>query len=296
MLHAVLCIGPLARLDRRFLPLLYNRRHLGVATFCVALLHGGLSLGYYHGFGTLNPIVSLLTADAGGAAVPFEWLGLAALAILFLLASTSHDFWQKALTPAVWKWLHMLIYPAYGLAVMHVATGAMRSTGGIVQAGLLIGGAATVAGLHLVAGFREVRRDVAGPAAGPAADGGGEWLDIGDPAEVPDGRAKTVCVRGRERVAVFRHAGGLSAVSAVCAHQGGPLGEGRILDGCITCPWHGWEYRPSDGCSPPPFAERLPTYRVRIAGGRLLLNPEPLPPGTAVEPARVEEASRGEPA
>jgi nitrite reductase/ring-hydroxylating ferredoxin subunit len=82
----------------------------------------------------------------------------------------------------------------------------------------------------------------------------------------------------------------------VCAHQGGPLGEGRILDGCITCPWHGWEYRPSDGCSPPPFAERLPTYRVRIAGGRLLLNPEPLPPGTAVEPARVEEASRGEPA
>ena len=39
MLTAILCIGPLARLDRRFLPLLYNRRHFGVLTFFVALTH-----------------------------------------------------------------------------------------------------------------------------------------------------------------------------------------------------------------------------------------------------------------
>src|SRR5438552_6116082 len=30
LMHVVLCIGPLCRLDSRFLPLLYNRRHLGV--------------------------------------------------------------------------------------------------------------------------------------------------------------------------------------------------------------------------------------------------------------------------
>ena len=39
LLHVVLCIGPLARLDRRFLPLLYNRRHLGVTTFLAGLAH-----------------------------------------------------------------------------------------------------------------------------------------------------------------------------------------------------------------------------------------------------------------
>ena len=39
MLTIILCIGPLARLDRRFLPLLYNRRHFGVLTFFVAALH-----------------------------------------------------------------------------------------------------------------------------------------------------------------------------------------------------------------------------------------------------------------
>jgi hypothetical protein len=46
LLHLVLCIGPLARFDRRFLPLLYNRRHLGVATFLVGLFHGALATGY----------------------------------------------------------------------------------------------------------------------------------------------------------------------------------------------------------------------------------------------------------
>ena len=32
LLHVVLSLGPLCRIDRRFLPLLYNRRHLGVIT------------------------------------------------------------------------------------------------------------------------------------------------------------------------------------------------------------------------------------------------------------------------
>ncbi len=41
MLTVILCIGPLARLDRRFLPLLYNRRHFGVMTVFVALTHAG---------------------------------------------------------------------------------------------------------------------------------------------------------------------------------------------------------------------------------------------------------------
>src|SRR5208283_478466 len=75
LLHVVLCIGPLARLDRRFLPLLYNRRHLGVATFLVGLAHGAFATVYYHGFGKVNPLLSLLgtnTAYTSLAAFPFE--------------------------------------------------------------------------------------------------------------------------------------------------------------------------------------------------------------------------------
>src|SRR6266478_7579402 len=44
MLTVILSIGPLARLDRRFLRLLYNRRHFGVLTFLVASTHVALML------------------------------------------------------------------------------------------------------------------------------------------------------------------------------------------------------------------------------------------------------------
>ena len=53
-------------------------------------------------------------------------IGFAALLVLFLLAATSHDFWLSFLSPPVWKWLHMTLYVAYGLVVMHVALGIMQ--------------------------------------------------------------------------------------------------------------------------------------------------------------------------
>jgi DMSO/TMAO reductase YedYZ heme-binding membrane subunit/nitrite reductase/ring-hydroxylating ferredoxin subunit len=283
MLHVVLCIGPLARLDRRFLPLVYNRRHLGVTTFLVALGHVVLAVGYYHGFGVVNPLVSLLSITGP---LPFEWLGLAAFVVLFVMAATSHDFWQKTLTPSVWKWLHMLVYPAYGLLVLHVIFGALRSETSPLYAVLLGLGFVTVAGLHLTVGLWERRRDEhAASARIPLTVA---WVDVGSVDEIPEGRAKVVCLPGRERVAVFKYAGCVSAVTNVCAHQRGPLGEGKVVDGCISCPWHGWEYRPQDGCSPPPFQEKIATYRVRVEGRRVLIDPDPLPPGTPVEPVRYE--------
>ena len=162
LLHVVLCIGPLARFDRRLLPVLYNRRHLGVATFLLGLAHAALATGYYHGFGTVSPLLSLLTSNTqygSLAAFPFETLGLVALVILFLMAATSHDFWQKNLSPGVWKGLHMLVYPAYALLVLHVALGALQSEGSPAYVVLVTLGATTVAGLHLAAGLRERRRD-----------------------------------------------------------------------------------------------------------------------------------------
>ena len=62
MLTIVLCIGPLARIDKRFLPLLYNRRHFGVSLFVIALIHGLLAVYWYHSFGPVNPIVSVFTS------------------------------------------------------------------------------------------------------------------------------------------------------------------------------------------------------------------------------------------
>src|SRR6516225_8759599 len=102
MLHVILSIGPLTRLDRRFLPLLYNRRHFGVAMFVVALAHGIFSLVQFHAQGDRPPLVSLLASNTRYGSIaqfPFQILGAAALVVLFIMAATSHDFWLHTLSP-----------------------------------------------------------------------------------------------------------------------------------------------------------------------------------------------------
>jgi nitrite reductase/ring-hydroxylating ferredoxin subunit/DMSO/TMAO reductase YedYZ heme-binding membrane subunit len=274
MLHVILSIGPLARLDRRFLPLLYNRRHLGVSMFLVAAAHAAFALFQFHAQGNVNPFVGLLTTGWG-----FQTFGLAALVILFLMAATSHDFWLANLTPRVWKTLHMGVYLAYALLVLHVALGALRSEIHPLLAIATGLGIVWIVTLHLVAASRETAGD---RSTLRAPDG---WIDAGPASAIPEDRARVVCAA--ERIAVFRYDGKVSAVSNVCRHQAGPLGEGRIQGGCITCPWHGYQYLPGNGRSPAPFTEKIETYDVRIVGGRVFVNPDPHPPGTALEPAHV---------
>lgn len=285
LLHVILSIGPLCRLDSRFLPLLYNRRHLGVAMFFCALAHGTLSFILFHTLGVISPIESLLLGDglgAGLAGVPFQPLGALALAILFLMAATSHDFWLRNLTAPVWKALHMLVYAAYGLLVLHVALGYLQTEVGWGSAVLVFLGMVWLVALHGLAARQEGRRDRPARAAKHA-----EFVDVCAVADVPENAGRTAMVAG-ERVAVFRYDGCISAVSSVCKHQNGPLGEGRIHDGCIVCPWHGYQYRPQDGRAPAPFEETLPTFAVKVEAGRVLVGARPNLPGTYVEPARVD--------
>jgi nitrite reductase/ring-hydroxylating ferredoxin subunit len=272
LLHVILCIGPLARLDRRFLPLLYNRRHLGVTMFVLALAHGTFALVQFHAFGALDPLVSVLASDRPGpgiAGIPFQPLGLAALAILFVMAATSHDFWLHNLTPHVWKTLHMGVYVAYALLVLHVRLGVADGSTQPWLTLVLALGAATVFGLHALAAVREARVDRA--VARTEADG---FVRVGPVTQIPDTRA-IVRRLGGERVAIFRQADRVHALGNVCAHQHGPLGEGRIVNGCAVCPWHGYEYVPDTGISPPPFTERVPTYPVRIVDGIVFVHPAP---------------------
>ena len=267
LLTGILLIGPLARFDRRFLPVLYNRRHLGVATFLVAAVHGGLAMFQFHALGDLNPIVSALVSDGSyvgsGASspLPFHPLGLVALVILFLMAATSHDFWLANLTPRVWKTLHMLVYVAYAALLGHVALGALQGEAKGYLWPIVIASGVAVFGLQLLAGARERRLDR--PVTLPTTDGFVRAVEV---ERIPDTRAHVFRL-GDERVAIFRNGDTISCVSNVCRHQMGPIGEGKIIDGCITCPWHGFQYDPADGCSPPPFTERIETYDVLIQDG-----------------------------
>lgn len=285
MLTVILSIGPLARVDRRFLKLLYNRRHFGVLTFLVALTHVWLMLAWFDAQGLLHTLPADFTTwnDYGKfIGFPFKTLGLAALLILFLMAATSHDFWLGFLKPPVWKALHMALYAAYALVVMHVALGIMQYERTPLIPLMLIGSFTTVSALHLIAAWRERARD----RSTPTSDG---WLTVGPPDAIPDKGACIVTAPDGERIAVFRDGNEIGALTNLCAHQNGPLGEGRIIDGCVTCPWHGYQYRLSDGCAPAPFTEKLATYRVRLNNGVVEVDPRPLPPGTpaSITVARV---------
>ncbi|MGA7399330.1 MAG: Rieske 2Fe-2S domain-containing protein [Candidatus Sulfotelmatobacter sp.] len=287
LLNVVLCIGPLARLDRRFLPLLYNRRHLGVTTFLLGLAHGGFALFQFHALGNVNPLVSLFISNPRYGTVadfPFQALGFFALIILFLMAATSHDFWLRNLSAPMWKRLHMLVYVAYALLVAHVTLGALQTETNPVLAAALIAGVAAVLSLHLAAAFHEKRVD---RARHEAVEEG--FVEVCKVDRIAEKCANIISLSG-ERVAVFRYDGKVSAISNACQHQNGPLGEGRIIDGCVTCPWHGYQYQPESGAAPPPFKEKIPTFRVKIVKGSVFVHPRPNPPGTRVEPARIDSS------
>ncbi|MEL7488583.1 MAG: Rieske 2Fe-2S domain-containing protein, partial [Pseudomonadota bacterium] len=194
----------------------------------------------------------------------------------------SHDFWLNNLSAPVWKALHMLVYPAYALLVLHIVMGALYTEKAAIYPVLTFGAFVLVSALHLATGLKEWRAD-----SGMRALKKDGWVRIGAPDDIPEDRALIAPMPNGDRVAVFRYDGKISAVTNVCRHQNGPLGEGRIVDGCITCPWHGWQYAPEDGVSPPPFVEKIATYNVRIENGAVMVDPNANKPGTHAEPALI---------
>lgn len=278
MLTIILSIGPLARLDRRFLPLLYNRRHFGVMTCVVALSHAGFVVNWYFNFSPTPKFEAVLSANAAyGQALgfPFEVFGVFALLCLLVLATTSHDFWLRFLGAPIWKSLHMLIYPAYAALVAHVALGALQSQGNRTFAVVVVIGALMVVALHLTVAWKEWHARAGVPTAA--------WIEVSEPHKISRGRARIIPLPDGKKAAVFRtEADELGAIGNACAHQNGPLGEGRIVDCLVTCPWHGFQYDLATGRAPAPFTEKVPTYRLELRDGALFLDPSPNAPGTSV--------------
>jgi nitrite reductase/ring-hydroxylating ferredoxin subunit len=245
--------------------------------FCVALVHGVFGIIQFHTLGNTGPLLSLFTSNTRYGSLadfPFQALGFFALLIFFLMAITSHDFWLHNLSPRVWKTLHMFVYLAYVLIIMHVMLGVIQYETNPVFVLILFVGAITLISLHIYAGSREVKKD--NLSFGLQKKG---FVKVCSVNEIEEDRAKMFCV-DKERIAVFKTEGKLFAVNNVCKHQNGPLGEGKIVDGCITCPWHGYQYLPKNGQSPPPFKEKVSTYDLQMEGTDVWLNPTPYAEGT----------------
>jgi nitrite reductase/ring-hydroxylating ferredoxin subunit/multimeric flavodoxin WrbA len=96
-----------------------------------------------------------------------------------------------------------------------------------------------------------------------------EWIDLG-----PADAFKLDAVAGMEAkgqtLAIARTRAGFAAVSGVCAHLGGPLGEGELQGNCIVCPWHGWRVDATTGKVAPEDGEgSVSCYRTDVRQGHL---------------------------
>jgi methionine sulfoxide reductase heme-binding subunit len=286
LLHIILSIGPLCRINKKFLPLLYNRRHLGVSMFLIISVHACYSIFWFHGNGNIHPILSVFTSNTHYASFlffPFQTLGFVAYMILMLMAFTSHDFWLAALTPKVWKALHMLVYLAYFLIILHVVLGVLQLENNPITYLFIIAGLIFLSIIHIWSGYKSYIFDKSQSVIE------NNWQYVCNLSEIENNKAKMVNV-ANERIAIFKYDGKLSAVHNVCKHQNGPLGEGKVVNGCITCPWHGYQYKPQDGCSPAPFTEKVSTYQLKLDGKNIYVFPQAFPEGTFVEPLNFIEA------
>jgi nitrite reductase/ring-hydroxylating ferredoxin subunit/uncharacterized membrane protein len=96
-----------------------------------------------------------------------------------------------------------------------------------------------------------------------------KWSDVIADNDLEEGKPVAVTA-GDDRVLLVRHGNTVSALHDVCGHMGGPLHEGAIENGCVTCPWHGSVFRLSDGSVVHgPGTAPQPVYEVRRAGGRV---------------------------
>lgn len=104
------------------------------------------------------------------------------------------------------------------------------------------------------------------------------WHDLG-PLESFTARPLTEVRADRLVLAITWDGVELGAISGVCNHVGGPLGQGRLDGDYVVCPWHGWKFHCRTGEGEPGFEEdRVPSHEVRIEDGRLLVNLEPRTP------------------
>lgn len=105
-------------------------------------------------------------------------------------------------------------------------------------------------------------------------------LEQRKPTKFTVGETELLLIRDGERV---------QALQAKCPHAGAPLEEGAICDDKLICPWHKAVFQLSDGkmCEPLALAN-LKRYPVRVEQGKVLVNPQAMPPASM--PAKPGDA------
>lgn len=97
-----------------------------------------------------------------------------------------------------------------------------------------------------------------------------EWIHVAAASECPPG--SVIEKLAGDRIIAIAHVDGeWHALDGLCAHQGGPLGQGTLCGTVLTCPWHGWEYDATTGQHCTAANVRQPSFPIEDRGGELFV-------------------------
>jgi nitrite reductase/ring-hydroxylating ferredoxin subunit len=95
------------------------------------------------------------------------------------------------------------------------------------------------------------------------------WQHLMAAADLPEGKPVRQ-VLGEVPVVAIRSGGAVHVLADRCSHMSGPLSDGELADGCLTCPWHGSLFRIADGSvARGPATAPQPAFRTREVGGAI---------------------------
>src|SRR5690349_4311938 len=99
-----------------------------------------------------------------------------------------------------------------------------------------------------------------------------KWHDLGPVEQYQETPVQQVSIE-RTKIAISWANGKFGAVSGVCNHAGGPLGDGHLDGEYLVCPWHHWKFHCRTGEGEPGFEEdKVPRYDVKVEAGRLWID------------------------
>jgi nitrite reductase/ring-hydroxylating ferredoxin subunit/multimeric flavodoxin WrbA len=98
------------------------------------------------------------------------------------------------------------------------------------------------------------------------------WVDVGEVEALQSQYVQEVTC-GKTSIALSYKDGTFSAISGVCNHVGGPLGDGRLDGDYVVCPWHYWKFHRQTGQGEPGYEQdQVPAYATRVENGRLYVD------------------------
>ncbi|MGE3301576.1 MAG: Rieske (2Fe-2S) protein [Hyphomonadaceae bacterium] len=112
------------------------------------------------------------------------------------------------------------------------------------------------------------------------------WTDVMG-AEELTAKGKALIRRDGLQVLILHTERGLFACANRCPHEGYPLREGALSDGCVlTCNWHNWKFDLSTG-ETLVGGDRVRRFPVSVEAGRVLLDLTPEDPAVRIARARA---------